>query len=106
MTYKEYITAVLGKFGLSESDIDFILVESDLNGATTVTSENKKEVKLAIYKYLPLMISGLSEVSEGDYTVKWNISGLRAWLSILASELGLDDPFALKPTCRDASNKW
>jgi hypothetical protein len=106
MTYKEYLTAVLGRFGLVEADIDFLLTEAGLNGDTVVSSDNKVLLKTAIYNHIPLMIAGLSNVSEGGYSVTWNIEGLKLWYSTLADELGLDDKLTAKPVVRDASNRW
>lgn len=106
MTYKEYVTAVLGKFGLSTSEIEFIITEADLNPDTVVTATNKVLLKTAIYNQIPLFIAGLQDVSEGGYSVKWNVEGIKLWYSLLASELGLEDIFNLKPKVRDASNKW
>ena len=107
MTNQEYVTVVLGKFGLSESEIEFVLTEADLTpGATVDTPEDKVKVKKAIFYQVPLLIAGLSDVSEGGYSVKWNIAGLKAWYSVLASELGLEDSFSVTPKVRDKSNRW
>lgn len=107
MTYKEYVQVMLGKFGLSDAEIEFILTESDLNPASVVSStDDRILIKKAIFKSIPLMIAGLQDVSEGGYSVKWNFAGLKAWYSLLATELGEDDMLIVAPTCRDASNRW
>jgi hypothetical protein len=106
VTNKEYVTAVLGKFGLSGTDIDFILIEGNIDPDTVVTADNKKDVRLAIYQAIPGMIAGLSEVSEGNYSIKWNVAGIKAWYSILAGELGLIDCLSLGPSVKDASHRW
>lgn len=107
MTNKEYVTAVLGKFGLSGTDIDFILTEGNLGGTAVVsTTEDKIAVKTAIYNAIPGMIAGLSEISEGGYSQKWNVAGIKAWHSILAGELGLEDSLSIGPSVKDASFRW
>jgi hypothetical protein len=107
LTYKEYVTTVLGKFGLSSAEIEFILSESDLSPDTVVTPDNKVLLKTAIYKGVPLVMAGLQDVSEGGYSVKWNVAGIKAWYSLLASDLGLDDLLAVAtPKVRDKSNRW
>lgn len=107
MTNKEYLTVVLGKFGLSAAEIGFILTEADLSPDATVdTPEQKVLLKTAMYNQIPLMIAGLSDVSEGGYSVKWNIDGIKAWYSLLASELGLQDKLSSGPVIRDKSNRW
>lgn len=108
MTNKEYVTYVLGRFGLTDADIDFILLESGLDpDGLVTTAEDRKAVKLAMYTQVPLMIAGLSNITEGGYSISWNIEGIKAWYSILASELGEDDQLAVaKPVIRDKSNMW
>ncbi len=107
MTYIEYLTAMLGRFGLSAADISFILVEADLDGSSVVIDSGDRElIKTAVYMQLPRMIAGLQDVSEGGYSIKWNVQGLKLWYSALATELGLDDLLVIKPTIKDASFRW
>lgn len=107
MTYLQYVTVTLGKFGLSTSEVEFILTESDLDPDDTVTTaEQKLLIKKAMYNYVPLLMSGLQNVSEGGYSVTWNLEGLRLWYSFLATELGLVDLLNVGPKVRDASNRW
>lgn len=107
MTYKEYVTVVLGKFGLSDSEIEFILSESDLNPDTIVTtSADRVLLKTAMYNHIPAMIAGLQNVSEGGYSISWNLEAIKTWFSFLADELGLVDKFSTAPTVRDSSNRW
>lgn len=107
MTYREYVTAVLGRFNLSAADIEFVLAESDLDPETVVSgTEDRIKVKTAIYEQIPLMIAGLANTTEGGYSVSWNVEGLKLWYSVLADELGLEDKLSAKPAVRDASNRW
>lgn len=107
MTYIEYVTVTLGKFGLSSAELEFILAEADLiPGDIVTTVEQKLLIKKAMYNYVPLLMAGLQNVSEGGYSVSWNLEGLRLWYSFLAKELGLDDLLNTGPKVRDASNRW
>lgn len=107
MTYNEYLGAVLGKFGLSATEIDFILIEADLTPSAVITGpEDKVKLKTAVYQQIPLMIAGLSDVSEGGYSVKWNIDGIKLWYATLAAELDLEDQLTPKAVIRDKSNRW
>lgn len=107
MTYSEYLTVLLGKFGLNASDIGFILIEADLSPNKTVESaEDKLLLKKAVHYNIPGMIAGLSNVSEGGYSVTWNIEGIKMWYSVLSKELGLEDMLSTKPKIRDRSNRW
>ncbi|MBO9660062.1 MAG: hypothetical protein J7527_14675 [Chitinophagaceae bacterium] len=108
MTNKEYITYHLGRFGLADTDIDFILLEAGIDPEGTVsTAEEKQSLKLAMHSQVPLLIAGLNNVSEGGYSVTWNIEGIKAWYSVLSTEIGEDDQLATpKPVIRDKSNMW
>lgn len=107
MTFSEYAMAMLGRFGLSSDDVAFIMVEADLNEYGIVSStDDKTAIKTAIYYQIPRIIAGLSDVSEGGYSVKWNIEGLKLWYSTLAEELGLADLLGTAPTIKDASHRW
>ena len=107
MTYLQYVTVALGKFGLSTADVEYILSESELDPDDTVTTaEQKLLIKRAMYNYIPQLMAGLQNVSEGGYSVTWNLDGLKVWYSFLATELGLVDLLNVGPKVRDASNRW
>lgn len=97
MTTKEYLMAQLSKFGLTSEDIDILILDSGLNGNEPVNGKpDTIVIKKGIFTNLPGMIAGLADITEGGYSRKWNYAALKAWISILAGELGLDDPFAEK----------
>lgn len=107
MTYKEYVEVAIGKFGLTESEIEFLLTEADLDPYATVTdSTSRALLKTAMYKHIPLMVAGLSSVSEGGFSMSWNIEGIKLWYSLLAKELGLEDLMSTRPKIRDKSYVW
>ncbi len=95
MTNKEYISTILGKFGVSAAEIDILLLEQSIIPDDPITET--RSLKVAMYNQLPLMMAGLQEVSEGGYSVKWNMEGVKAWYSALAAELGLDNKLFPKP---------
>ncbi|HRQ17706.1 MAG TPA: hypothetical protein PL085_11560 [Agriterribacter sp.] len=104
MTISEYITASLGRFGVSSSDVSVLLDDAGLTGADAVNDSNRTEVKRAMFNYIPLLLAGSGSVSEGGYSISYNISGIKTWYSFMAKELGLEDK--LKPTVKDATNRW
>jgi hypothetical protein len=107
MTYREYVKITIGNFGVSDAEIDFILTEADLNPASEVTnSEDRIKIKKAMFISIPRMMAGLQDVSEGGYSVKWNIDGIKAWYSLLAGELGETDLLNTGPTVQDRSYLW
>lgn len=107
MTFREYVTAMVGRFGVPQSEIDFMLIEQEINpAADVVTSEDKRNAKLSVYYQMPIILSGLQNVSEGGYSVSWNIDGIKTWYSILCGQLGLEDDLNGIPRVRNKSNLW
>lgn len=102
MTNLEYIQSQLLRFGLEESDLMAVLVSNDIDPS----GEAGPDVKLAIYNEIPLLVAGLSEVSEGGYRIKWNIEGIKAWYSILAKQLGKPDELHGNPTLTYIGDRW
>lgn len=98
MTNREYLTTILGKFGVSSDEIDIIILEQgiDANGQV-VGPEDVKSLQVAIYYQLPLMFAGMQNVSEGGYSISWNLDGIKMWFSWLAKQLGLPDTLVPKP---------
>jgi len=101
MTNQEYLILQLSKFNITTDDIALILLESGIDGTAPVSNLNG--LKTAVYNYLPGMMAGLSGISEGGYSIRWNYDGLKAWYSFLASELGLPDKLTEKPTVTGVS---
>ena len=86
MLVKEYLTASLSKFDLSESDIDLIMINQNLlNDEVDV-----KLAKTAMYNEFSSLIP-LMDLSEGTMSIRWNFSAIKLWYSLLAKELGKED---------------
>lgn len=99
----DYIGTKLSKFGLSETELTAILLENGISPTETLTTESTDLILQAIYKAIPEMLAGLSTVKEGDYSVTWNIQGIKDWYSILAINLGLENK--LVPTFK-VVDRW
>lgn len=82
MTYKEYLTATLSRFNLSDADIDLIIINQGLEGGEL----DVKTAKMAIFKEFSLILP-LANISEGGFSISWNIDALKMWYSQLANEL-------------------
>lgn len=99
-TNKEYLTALLSRFSVNGNDVDLILLEAGLN------ADNSPDVtacKTAVYNSLSVVLP-LANVSEGGFSVSWNIDALKLWYKSLCRELGKPD--VLKSTVRNRSNLW
>lgn len=99
---RAYLTIKLGKFGLSEDDIDMIFVE---NPSLSEEELNVDSCKLAIYNSMSNLLP-LANISEGGYSVSLNIEALTAYFASLSNELGLVNPLSSTPVIRDRSDYW
>lgn len=107
MDAKQYLMAQLAKFGADETDIDLIILENDIPVDYQVTGKADTIVlKRAMFQFLPGMIAGLADITEGGYSRKWNVNALKLWLSALATEIGLPDPFAEAPAKITGRKVW
>lgn len=100
ITNREYLTAALNRFGMTENDIDVIIVENPILEGVTL---DVKACKLAMYNSLSSILP-VANVSEGGFSVTWNIDGLKIWYKSLCNELGLVN--VMRPTVRNRSNMW
>lgn len=99
-TNKHYISIKLTKFGLSADEIDAIMIENgiDENGEVDVIA-----CKTAMYNSMSSILP-VADVSESDYSIKWNLEALKVWYRSLCTELGKEN--VLVPKVRNRSNYW
>lgn len=86
MTTREYLTATLSKFNVSEKDIDLLYV----NQGIETEDLDVNAVKLAIYNEFSSLLP-LANISEGGLSITWNMDALKIWYSLLAKQLGKED---------------
>lgn len=104
-TNRDYIKKTLSQFGVDDDTIDLIMIENpDLsadNAAVDPTS-----CKLAIYKHMSNILPAITQsVSEGGYSVSWNVDAIKLWYNSLCNELGVDNVMT-RPKIRNRSNMW
>lgn len=100
MTYKEWMIATGSRFNVSEADIELILVNQGIEPEEQV---DVVKAKTAMCKEFAMVIP-MANVTEGGYSVSWNMEALKLWYKQTASELGLTDVTA--PKIRNRSNIW
>ncbi len=88
MTYREYFTAVLGRFGVEPALISVILANQKLNESDVV---DVPTAELAMYEEASSMIGGVSSISENGFSISWSESGFLKWYSLLANKLGKEN---------------
>ena len=103
MTYKEWITATTSRFHLTASDVELIIVNQSTlipNPDDTVDVGIAKRALVAEFS----SIIPLANISEGGYSVGWNMDNLQLWYKSLCQELGVKPITTAK--IQNRSNLW
>lgn len=103
MTYKEWVTATVKRFGLTDGDVELILANQAALIQDAGADVDPKTAKRALVAEFASMIP-LANVSESGYNVSWNWEALKMWYNITCGELGITP--ANKPKVRNRSNTW
>lgn len=97
-TNREYLAAMLNRFGLTSDDVDLLIAEHpELEGALNVAA-----CKTAMYNSFSTILNG--NISEGGFSLTWDTERLKMWYNSLCRELG--KPSAIQPVVRNRSNFW
>ncbi|MBV5348855.1 hypothetical protein JZU61_04265 [bacterium] len=102
---REYMAAALTRFGLTDNDIDMIMVE---NPGLEEAYLNVSACKEAIYKSFTSILP-TADVSDSGYSVTWDIDMVKLYYKALCTELGKPnfmEPATAKPQIRNRSNYW
>lgn len=104
MTNREYLLRSLEGLGLTEEDIDIIILKSKI---TPEAEADVDKCDLAIYNRFSVVLKGATQnVSEGGYSISWNLEALKLFYAQLASELGKPNLLNSQPKIRNKSNYW
>jgi hypothetical protein len=104
MTNKEYLTKSLNGLNVTEDDIDIILVKSGLDGGADVDINGCDN---AAYKRFSIILKGtLQNVTEGGFSVSWNMDAVKMYYNSLCNELGKENVLVGRPKIRNRSNVW
>lgn len=103
MTYREYITAVASRFNASDSDIEVLLANQQSRIPDPDAEVDTNAAKHALCAEFATIIP-LANISEGGYSVSWNIDALKIWYNATCDELGIT-PVG-KPRLKNRSNIW
>lgn len=104
MTNKQYLTKTLNGLNVSADDIDIILLKADLEADANV---QMGECDLAVYKRMSVVLKGMTQnVTEGGYSVSWNMDAVKLFYNALCNELGKENVLFSRPKIRNKSNVW
>jgi hypothetical protein len=104
VTSKEYLSKFLSGLNVSEDDIDIILLKSSIDADAAADAA---ACDRAVYSRMSVILKGAAQnVSEGGYSVSWNMEAVRMFYSSLCNELGLDNVLDGRPKVRNRSDFW
>lgn len=89
---------------MAEDDIDIILLKSGLDADADV---DVRSCDMATYNRMSVLFKGvLQNVSEGGYSVSWNMDAVKLFYNALCSELGVENVLLARPKVRSRSHLW
>ena len=104
MTNKEYLTKSLDGLNITSDAIEIILLKAGLNendNADTAACDK------AVYNRMSIILKGTTQnVSEGGYSVSWNMEAVKMYYNALCNELGFENVLVGRPKVRNRSNYW
>lgn len=104
MTNKEYLTKALNGLNLSEDDIDIIVLKGGLEAESDV---DVRACDTAVYNRMSVILKGMTQnVSEGGYSISWNMDAVKLFYAALCNELGKENVLVACPKIRNRSNIW
>lgn len=104
MTNKQYLAKTLSGLNISEDDIDIVLLKASLDGEAEV---DVRACDVATYQRMSVILKGVMQnVSEGGYSISWNIDAVKLFYNALCNELGLENVLFARPKVRNRSNLW
>ena len=103
MTYKEWFSRTVSRFGVEGGDVDLMLANQQGAIPDPDAEVDTTTAKRALCKEFGSIIP-LANVSEGGYSVSWNWEAVKMWYNITCGELGIIP--ANKPKVRNRSNVW
>lgn len=104
MTNKQYLTKSLSGLNISEGDIDIILLKSAIDPDSPV---DVRACDMAVYRRISVIMKGTTQnITEGGYSISWNIEAVKMYYNALCNELGVPNELVGRPKIRNRSNIW
>ena len=89
-----------------DDELEAVLIDQDLTSSTEYSSEKSKQVKKVLIAIIPELLLA-PDISQGDYSIKYKIDGIKAYYSVLCKETGEQDVFnPSQDTIIDRTDVW
>lgn len=103
-TNKDYLVTATRALNLSEDDIDLIILKSGIDADADL---DIKACDTAVYKRFSVILKGtMQNVTEGGYSVSWNMDAVKMFYKSLCEELGVENVLVGRSKVRNRSNYW
>lgn len=103
MTYREWITATVARMNINGTDVDLILTnQADLIPDETAQVDIRT-AKLALCHEFASILP-MANISEGGYSISWNMEAVKVWYNSMCRELGIASVF--NPKVKGRSDLW
>lgn len=109
MLITDYIKSKFQTFDIRMSEADLLDVWTKED--TELTPDNKREVEVAIAGFIPQLLIRPKSMSEGGYSVSFDIQAIKDYYSFLCKKYDIDDLLNSKAdpdlsVISDASDSW
>ena len=89
---------------LSDDDIEIIMLKGGIDADAPASVE---QCDVAVYNRFSVVLKGaMQNVSEGGYSVSWNMDAVKMYYTSLCNELGVENVLVGKPKVRNRSYMW
>lgn len=107
MTVQAYIESKFARFdfGVDSSEIEVLLSTQGLVPGAELSPTTMTAAKHVIHSLIPEMLL-TPDISQGRFSIKHNIEGIKAYYRLLCEELGLENKLDSQPKVTDRSNYW
>jgi hypothetical protein len=108
MTIGDYIQAKLKRFNFSMSaeELEAFLVDQEMTASSQYTKELSNKTKIVMVAIIPELLLA-PEIKQGDFSIKYNVDGIKTYYSMLCGQTGLPDIFnPVDDTVQDRSDIW
>ncbi len=99
MTYREWITKTVSRFGASEDDVELILANQlDAIGGDPDAEVSVRKATIALCNEFATFLP-MANISEGGYSLTWNMDAVKWWYELMCDKYDIT-PVGTKPKLR------
>ncbi len=89
---------------VSADDIEIIMLKAEIDADADADAGSCDN---AVYNRMSVVLKGMTQnVSEGGYSVSWNMDAVKMFYNALCNELGKENVLFSRPKIRNKSNVW